>query len=97
MDISLNFIFILVEDRCAEAFILDCNHLVLSFKKIIISFNIFIICFLAIGSLLVTLLIIGQISKLANVIDKSSLRLCTTFCFIKEKNIGYKIRTSSIL
>ena len=97
VDVSLNFIFILVEDRCAEAFILDCNDLMNSFKKIIISFNIFVICFIVIGSLLITFFIIGQITKLSNIIDKSSVRITMSFCYIKEKNIGYSIKTSSII
>ncbi len=97
VDISLNFIFILVEDRCAEAFILDCNDLMNSFKKIIISFNIFVICFIVLGSLLISFLIIGQTTKLSDIIDKSSTRLCKCFCYIKEKNIGFAIKTSSIL
>ena len=97
IDMSLNFLFVLVEDRCADAFIIDCNELIKTFNTIIISFNIFIIIFLALCSTIITLFIIGQLTKLSDLIDKSTVRLCTSIFSIKEKNIGYKIKTSSIL
>ena len=97
IDMSLNFLLTLVEDRCANAFIIDCDNLIKSFNLIIIVFNIFIIAFLAIVSIFLTIFIIDKISNLSILIEKSSVRLCTTICFIKEKNTGMKIKTSSII
>ena len=97
IDMSLNFLLTHVEDRCANAFIIDCDNLIKSFNLIIIILNIFIIAFLAIVSIFLTIFIIDKISNLSILIEKSSVRLCTTICFIKEKNTGCKIKTSSII
>ena len=97
IDMSLNFLLTLVEDRCASAFLEDSDSLIKSFRAIIITFNIFIIVLLVIISLFLTIFIIDKISTLADLIEKSSVRLCTTISFIKEKNVGFKIKTSSIL
>ena len=97
IDISLNFLFVYVEERCAKSFLKDCKDLIKSFQKNIISFNIFIIAFLAICSIIITFLIIGKITKLSYLIDKSSVRLCKSICLIKERNIGYKVKTNSLL
>ena len=97
IDMSLNFLLNLVEDRCATAFLEDCDSLIKSFEAIIITFNIFIIVFLSIISLFLTIFIIDKIVTLSSLIEKSSVRLCTTISFIKEKNVGYKMKTSSIL
>ena len=97
IDMSLNFLFTLVEDRCATAFIIDCESLISSFNLIIVIFNIFIIAFLTVASIFITIFIIDKIANLSILIEKSSVRLSTTICFIKEKNVGFKIKTSSIL
>ena len=97
IDMSLNFLFIFVEDRCAEAFIIDCKDLIKSFNIFTISFNIFIIGFLFIFSILLIIFIIDKIIQLNDIVEKSSARLCTTFCLIKEKNTEYKMKTNRIL
>ena len=97
VDISLNFLLNLVEERCADAFLIDCNKLITKFRALLITLNIFIIIFLVMASIFLTFFIIDRIVYLSNLIEKSSLRLSTTICFIKERNIGYKVKTSSIL
>ena len=97
IDMSLNFLLTLVEDRCAHAFLIDSNSLISKFRAVIITFNIFIITFLGLVSIFLTIFIIDKIMNLSNVIEKSSVRLSTTICFIKERNIGIKIKTNSIL
>ena len=97
VDMSLNFLLNLVEDRCAAAFLIDCNKLINKFRALLITLNIFIIVFLVANSIFLTFFIIDRIVHLSNLIEKSSLRLSTTICFIKEKNIGFKVKTTSIL
>ena len=97
IDMSLNFLLTLVEDRCAHAFLIDSNSLISKFRAVIITFNIFIITFLGLVSIFLTIFIIDKIMNLSNIIEKSSVRLSTTICFIKERNIGIKIKTNSIL
>jgi hypothetical protein len=48
IDLSLNFLISMVEDRCAEVFLVEAEDLITNFKTIIISLNIFVIVFLAI-------------------------------------------------
>ena len=97
IDMSLNFLLNMVEDRCAEAFLIDCDNLINRFRAILITLNIFIIIFLGVVSLFLTFFIIDKIVHLSNLVEKSSFRLSTTICFIKERNIGIKIKTNSIL
>ena len=94
---SLNFLLNLVEDRCASAFLIDCNKLINKFRALLITLNIFIIVFLVATSILLTFFIIDRIVHLSNLIEKSSFRLSNIICFIKEKNIGFKVKTTSIL
>ena len=97
IDISLSFFLNLVEDRCAEAFLIDCDNLINKFQAILIVLNIFIIIFLVIASIFLTFFIIDKIVSLSSLIENSSIRLSKTISFIKERNIGYKLKTSSIL
>ena len=97
IDMSLNFLLTLVEDRCARAFLIDSNTLITKFRAVIITFNIFIITFLGLVSIFLTVFIIDKILNLSNLIENSSVRLTKTICFIKERNTGYKIKTNSIL
>ena len=97
IDISLNFFLNLVEDRCADAFLIDCDSLINKFRAILIALNIFIIIFLVIASIFLTFFIIDKIVSLSSLIENSSIRLSTTISFIKERNIGYKLKTNSIL
>ena len=88
IDLSLNFLLVQVEDRCANAFLIDSNNLISRFRAVIISLNIFIITFLGIVSFFLTIFIIDKISNVSHLIEKSSVRLSTTICFIKERNIA---------
>ena len=93
IDISLNFLIAMVEDRCAEAFLEEANILINSFKTIIISLNVFIIIFLAIISISLIFLIINRITMLLNLIKKSSMRISISINFLKEKTVESKNKT----
>ena len=71
--------------------------LIKDFKTIIISLNIFIIVFLSSISILLIFLIINRITRLLNLIEKSSLRISISINQLKEKYFGAKGKSGSIL
>ena len=95
--LSLNFLLSMVEDRCAETFLLEAQGLTNSFQTVIISLNISIIVLLVIISLSLIFLIINRITILLNLIEKSSMRISISINFMKEKIFGAKNKTGSLL
>ena len=97
IDMSLNFLLYMVEEKCAKVFLIEADDLIKDFKTIIISLNIFIIIFLSIISILLIFLIINRITRLLNLIEKSSLRISISINQLKEKYFGAKGKSGSIL
>ena len=97
IDMSLNFLLYMVEEKCARVFLIEADDLIKDFKTIIISLNIFIIVFLSIISILLIFLIINRITRLLNLIEKSSLRISISINQLKEKYFGAKGKSGSIL
>ena len=97
IDVSLNFLLYMVEERCAEVFLIEALNLKNDFKTIIISLNIFIIIFLAIISILMIFLIINKITRLLNLVEKSSLRISISINQLKEKYFCTKSKSGSLL
>ena len=97
IDMSLNFLLYMVEEKCARVFLIEADDLIKDFKTIIISLNIFIIIFLSIISILLIFLIINRITRLLNLIEKSSLRISISINQLKEKYFGAKGKSGSIL
>ena len=97
IDLSLNFLLSMVEDRCAEVFLLEAEDLISDFKTIIISLNIFVIIFLAVIYISIIVLIINRITILLNLIEKSSTRISISINLLKEKNFGARTKSSSLL
>ena len=97
IDLSLNFLLYQVETECAKVFLEEADDLIKDFKTIIISLNIFIILFLAIISILMIFLIINRITRLLNLIEKSSLRISISINQLKEKYFGTKSKSGSLM
>ena len=97
IDVSLNFLLYMVEERCADVFLIEALNLKNDFKTIIISLNIFIIIFLTIISILMIFLIINKITRLLNLVEKSSLRISIRINQLKENYFGTKSKSGSIL
>ena len=97
IDLSLNFLLYMVEQRCAEVFLIEADELIDDFKTVIISLNIFIIIFLAIISISMIYLIINRITLLINLVEKSSLRISISINLLKEKYFGARCKTGTIL
>ena len=97
IDLSLNFLLSMVEDRCAEVFLVEAEDLITNFKTIIISLNIFVIVFLAIIYISMIFLIINRITILLHLIEKSSMRISISINLLKEKNVGTRTKSDSLL
>ena len=97
IDLSLNFLLSMVEDRCAEVFLLEAEDLISDFKTIIISLNIFVIIFLAVIYISIIVLIINRITILLNLIEKSSTRISISINLLKEKNFGARTKSGSLV
>ena len=97
IDLSLKFLLSRVEDRCADAFLDEASDLIHSFKTVIISLNVFIIIFLTLISISLIVFIINRITRLINLIKKSSTRISISINSIKEKNFGSKTKSGTLL
>ena len=97
IDMTLNLLLYMVEYRVADVFLIEADNLRHNFKTIIISLNIFIIIFLAIISILMIFLIINKITRLLNLVEKSSLRISVSINQLKEKYFGTKGKSGSLL
>ena len=97
MDMTLNLLLYMVEERCAEVFLIEVDNLKHNFKTIIISLNISIIIFLAIISILMIFLIINKITRLLNLVEKSSLRISISINQLKEKYFCTKSKSGNLL
>ena len=97
IDMNLNFVINLIEERINEAFLEDVNDLKKSADRNVIIYNIVLIAFLAIMALIVISLIVSKIISLDKMIEESTLRLNKAFCFIKLKNMGLSMQTSSLV
>ena len=97
IDLSLNFLVSFVEDRCADAFLIEAENLINNFKAVIISLNVFIIVFLTVISICLIVLLINRIIYILNLIEKSSTRISISINFLKEKNFGNKNKSGTLL
>ena len=97
IDLSLNFLVSFIEDRCADAFLIEAEDLINDFKAVIISLNAFIIVFLTVISICLIVLLINRITFLLNLIEKSSTRISISINFLKEKYFGNKNKSGTLL
>ena len=97
IDMNLNFIINLVEKRINKAFLEDVNDLKKAADDNVIIFNTVIIVFLSIMTLLSIFMIIRKIMNLDKIIENSTLRLNKAFCFVKLKNMGLSMKTSTFV
>ena len=97
IDLSLNFLLFLVEDRCAETFLEEAMDLTSNFKAVIITLNVFLFIFLSIISISLIYLVVDRITSLLDLVEKSSMRISISINFMKEKNFGNKGKSGSLL
>ena len=95
VDINLNFVLSLVQERIYTAFLKDANDLTNKFQNEINIFNSCAIIYCCLLGIFVVIYVVNKIQKMTKVVEVSTMRLNRAFCFIKENNLGNQINTQS--
>ena len=93
VDINLNFVLSLVQERIYKAFLEDATSLTNKFQKQINIFNSLAIIYCVTLGLFVMIYVINKIQRMTRTVEVSTMRLNKAFCFIKENNLGNQTNT----
>ena len=93
VDINLNFVLSLVQERIYTAFLEDATSLTNKFQKEINIFNSIAIIYCVTLGLFVMIYVINKIKRMTTTVEVSTMRLNKAFCFIKENNLGNQTNT----
>ena len=99
VDVNLNFVLSLVQERIYTAFLKDANDLTNKFQIEINVFNSCAIIYCCLLGLFVVIYVVNKIQNMTRVVEVSTMRLNQAFCFIKENNLGNQMnmQTSSLI
>ena len=95
VDINLNFVLSLVQERIYAAFLKDANDLTNKFQKETNIFNSCAIIYCILLGAFVIIYVDNKIQNMTKVVEVSTMRLNKAFCFIKENNLGNQMNTQS--
>ena len=95
VDVNLNFVLSLVQERIYKAFLEDATTLKDKFQNQINIFNSLAIIYCVILGSFVMIYVINKIKKMTSTVEVSTMRLNKAFCFIKENNLGNQINGQS--
>jgi hypothetical protein len=95
VDVNLNFVLSLVQERIYKAFLEDATTLKDKFQNQINIFNSLAIIYCVILGSFVMIYVINKIKKMTSTVEVSTMRLNKAFCFIKENNLGNQINSQS--
>ena len=95
VDVNLNFVLSLVQERIYTAFLEDATTLKDKFQNQINIFNSLAIIYCVILGSFVMIYVINKIKKMTLTVEVSTMRLNKAFCFIKENNLGNQINSHS--
>ena len=95
VDINLNFVLSLVQERIYTAFLKDANDLTNKFQNQINIFNSCAIIYCCLLGIFVVVYVVNKIQKMTKVVEVSTMRLNKAFCFIKENNLGNQMNMQS--
>ena len=95
VDVNLNFVLSLVQERIYKAFLEDATSLKDKFQNQINIFNSLAIIYCVILGTFVMIYVINKIKRMTNTVEVSTMRLNKAFCFIKENNLGNQINSQS--
>ena len=93
LNINLNFVLSLVQERIYTAFLEDATSLTNKFQKQINIFNSLAIIYCVTLGLFVMIYVINKIKRMTTTVEVSTMRLNKAFCFIKENNLGNQTNT----
>ena len=95
VDVNLNFVLSLVQERIYKAFLEDVTTLKDKFQNQINIFNSMAIIYCVLLGFFVMVYVINKIKRMTSTVEVSTMRLNKAFCFIKENNLGNQINTQS--
>ena len=95
VDINLNFVLSLVQERIYTAFLKDANDLTNKFQNEINIFNSCAIIYCCLLGIFVVIYVVKKIQNMTKVVEVSTMRLNRAFCFIKENNLGNQMNTQT--
>ena len=95
VDVNLNFVLSLVQERIYKAFLEDVTTLKDKFQNQINIFNSMAIIYCVLLGFFVMIYVINKIKIMTSTVEVSTMRLNKAFCFIKENNLGNQINTQS--
>jgi hypothetical protein len=95
VDVNLNFVLSLVQERIYKAFLEDAITLKDKFQNQINIFNSCAIVYCVLLGLFVMIYVINKVKGMTLTVEVSTMRLNKAFCFIKENNLGNQINSQS--
>ena len=95
VDINLNFVLSLVQERIYKAFLEDATSLKDKFQNQINIFNSLAIIYCVVLGIFVMIYVINKIKRMTNTVEVSTMRLNKAFCFIKENNLGNQVNSQT--
>ena len=88
VDVNLNFVLSLVQQRIYTAFLEDSDNLTHKFQNMINIFNACAIIYCCLLGIFVIIFVVYKIKNMTRVVEVSTMRLNKAFFFIKENNLG---------
>ena len=95
VDVNLNYVLSLVQERIYTAFLKDANDLTNKFQLEINIFNSCAIIYCCLLGIFVVIYVVNKIQNMTRVVEVSTMRLNQAFCFIKENNLGNQMNMQS--
>jgi hypothetical protein len=95
VDINLNFVLSLVQERIYKAFLEDATSLKDKFQNQINIFNSLAIIYCVVLGIFVMIYVINKVKRMTNTVEVSTMRLNKAFCFIKENNLGNQVNSQA--
>ena len=99
VDVNLNFVLSLVQQRIYTAFLSDSDNLTHKFQNMINIFNSCAIIYCCLLGIFVIIFVVYKIKSMTKIVEDSTMRLNRAFFFIKENNLGNQMnnQTNSIV
>ena len=95
VDMNLNFVLSLVQERIYKAFLEDATSLKDKFQNQINIFNSLAIIYCVVLGFFVMIYVINKVKRMTTTVEVSTMRLNKAFCFIKENNLGNQVNSQS--
>ena len=95
VDVNLNFVLSLVQQRIYTAFLEDSNNLTHKFQNMINIFNSCAIIYCCLLGIFVIIFVVYKIMNMTKVVEVSTMRLNKAFFFIKENNLGNQMNSQT--